>query len=57
MECLNSGFQRINAGSISLERLDQTVDYRVEIMIVRVGVGNSKFGSSPANKIKIRFFR
>ena len=57
LESLHSGFQRINAGSISLDRLDQTVDYRVEIMIVRVGVGNSKFGSSPANKIKIRFFR
>ena len=56
-ECLLSGFERIDAGSISLDRLDQTVDYRVEIMIVRVGVGNSKFGSSPANKIKIRFFR
>ena len=56
-ERLHSRFERIDAGSISLDRLDQTVDYRVEIMIVRVGVGNSKLGSSPANKIKIRFFR
>ena len=56
-ECLLSSFERIDAGSISLDRLDQTVDYRVEIMIMRVGLGNSKFGSSPANKIKIRFFR
>ena len=32
-ECLLSGFERIDAGSISLDRLDQTVDYRVEIMI------------------------
>ena len=56
-ESLLFGFECIDAGSISLDRLDQTVDYRVEIMIVRVGVGNSKFGSSPANKIKIRFFR
>ncbi len=56
-ECLHSGFERIDAGSISLDRLDQTVDYRVQIMISRVGEGNSKFSSSPANKIKIRFFR
>ena len=56
-KCLHSGFQRIDAGSTSLDRLDQTVDYRVQIMISRVGEGTGKFSSSPANKIKIRFFR
>jgi hypothetical protein len=56
-ECLHFGFERIDAGSISLDRLDQTVDYRVQIMISRVGIGTSKFSSSPANKIKIGFFR
>ena len=56
-ECLHFGFERIDPGSISLDRLDQTIDYRVQIMISRVGEGNSKFSSSPANKIKIRFSR
>jgi hypothetical protein len=56
-ERLHFGFECIDAGSISLDRLDQTVDYRVQIMISRVRVGTSKFSSSPANKIKIRFFR
>ena len=56
-ERLHFGFERIHAGSISLNRLDQTVDYRVQIMISRVGEGNGKFSSSPANKIKIQFFR
>ena len=53
-ERLLSGFECIDAGSIGL---DQTVDYRVQIMISRVGEGTGKFSSSPANKIKIRFFR
>jgi hypothetical protein len=56
-ECLHFGFERSDAGSIRLDRLDQTVDYRVQIVISRVGEGNSKFSSSPANKIKIGFFR
>ena len=56
-EGLHFGVERIDAASIRLDRLDQTVDYGVQIMISRVGEGNSKFRSSPANKIKIRFLR
>ena len=56
-ERLHFGFERVDAGPISLDRLDQTVDYRVQIMISRVGEGTGKFSSSPANKIKIRFFQ
>ena len=56
-ERLHFGFERVDAASISLDRFDQTVYYRVQIMISRVGVGNSKFSGSPANKIKIRLFR
>jgi len=56
-QCLQFGFERVDAGSIGLDRLDQAIDYGVEIMISRIGVGTSKFSSSSANKIKIRFFQ